>query len=161
VRCVVKPDRSDIFANWKVPDVEGGKPYRTQIIEALCRIREAEVTREQRYIERKMVNVQTDDLCHVEKCRVLCARCVQAREGSSAKRKVQPYAFAFTNSTAGKSTDAGSIRTQFEITIPFSMFRSMFVATTTTTATVPPAAPAVASDAENRLRMLEYGAFLR
>jgi hypothetical protein len=51
--CSCVPDRSDVFANWKAATVEGGKCFRDQVVDALVRVREAEVKREQAYVDRK------------------------------------------------------------------------------------------------------------
>jgi hypothetical protein len=77
--CSSVPDRGDVFANWKIANVEGGKPFRDQIVDALVRIREAEVKREQAYIDRKQK---------------------RADRKENSQTKVNPYTFAVADGSA-------------------------------------------------------------
>jgi hypothetical protein len=88
--CSCVPDRSDVFANWKIGNVEGGKPFRDQITDALVRIREAEVKREQAYIDRKQK---------------------RADRKENSQTKVNPYTFAVADgSAATAAAPAASMR---------------------------------------------------
>jgi hypothetical protein len=84
--CSCVPDRSDVFANWKAATVEGGKCFRDQVVDALVRVREAEVKREQAYVDRKQK---------------------RADRKESSQTKVNPYTFqaASASSPAAPAVD--------------------------------------------------------